>query len=79
VTHYVQWNDKKDTVMKKIAKPLNKQPKTFTPGVTKGMVRQHAFEMYRGKLSHESLNLSDWVLAEKDLVQSMDADGLLKR
>ena len=25
------------------------QPETFTPGITKGMVRQHAFRLYRDK------------------------------
>ncbi len=54
------------------------QPKPFTPGITKGMVRQHAYELYRDKLSREPLNLEDWVLAEKDLVQSMETDNLLK-
>jgi hypothetical protein len=55
------------------------QPEPFTPGITKGMVRQHAFELFRDKLINESLTLQDWVLAEKDLVQTMDSDGLLKR
>jgi hypothetical protein len=52
------------------------QPQPFTPGVTKGMVRQRAFELYRDKLSHGSLTLEDWVLAEKDLVQSRINDGI---
>jgi hypothetical protein len=52
------------------------QPETFTPGITKAMVRQHAFQLFRDKLTHESLTLEDWVLAEKDLVQSLDADNL---
>ncbi len=54
------------------------QPAPFTPGITKGMVRQHAFELYRDKLAHDALTLEDWVLAEKDLVQSLDADNLPK-
>ena len=54
------------------------QPQPFTPGITKAMVRQHAFELYRDKLVHESLTLEDWVLAEKDLVQSMEADNVPK-
>ena len=57
----------------------NGQPEPFSPGVTKAMVRQHAFELYRDKLPHSRLTLEDWVLAEKDLVQSMETDGLLKR
>ncbi len=58
-------------------KPME-QPKPFTPGITKAMVRQHAFELYRDRLTHEKLTLEDWVLAEKDLVQTMQTDGLLK-
>lgn len=52
------------------------QPETFTPGVTKGMVRQHAFRIYRDKLEHGSLSLEDWVLAEKDLVQTRMNEGV---
>ena len=55
------------------------QPVPFTPGVTKGMVRQHAFELYRDKLPEHPLTIEDWVLAEKDLVNSLEVDGLLKR
>ncbi|MDX1950710.1 MAG: hypothetical protein SFY81_00920 [Verrucomicrobiota bacterium] len=44
------------------------QPPTFTPGITRGMVREHAFRLYKGKLER-GLTLEDWVLAEKDLVQ----------
>jgi hypothetical protein len=40
------------------------------------MVRQHAYELYRDKLARESLSLEDWILAEKDLVQTMEADNL---
>lgn len=54
------------------------QPKPFTPGVMKGMVRQHAYEMFRDKLPDRPLTLEDWVLAEKDLVASMEADNLVK-
>jgi hypothetical protein len=44
------------------------------------MVRQHAFELFRDKLAgEESLTLEDWVLAEKDLVQSQESDNLLRR
>jgi hypothetical protein len=52
------------------------QPQPFTPGITKGMVRQHAYELFRDKLPDHPLTLEDWVLAEKDLVNSMDADNL---
>lgn len=58
-------------------KPIE-QPKPFTTGITRAMVRQHAFELYRDKLPDSPLTLEDWVLAEKDLVQSMETDGLLK-
>jgi hypothetical protein len=56
------------------------QPMPVTPGVTKVMVRQHAMRLYRDKLAHDaSLSLEDWVLAEKDLVDSMQADDLPQR
>ena len=50
------------------------QPKTFTPGVTQGMVREHAFRLYRDKLPDHPLTLADWVLAEKDLVAMREAE-----
>jgi hypothetical protein len=50
------------------------QPKPFTPGITKAMVRQHAYALFRGKLPNRSLTLEDWVLAEKDLVNELDAE-----
>ena len=56
------------------------QPKPVTPGVSKGMVRQHAYELYRDKLkSGEKLSLEDWVLAEKDLVKLRDTGELVER
>ncbi len=64
--------------MKDTEKKAVPQPEPFTPGVTRGMVRQHAYEMYRDKLAHSALTLEDWVLAEKDLVQSMQTSGLLE-
>jgi hypothetical protein len=54
------------------------QPQPFTPGITRGMVRQHAYEMFRDKLPEHPLTLDDWVMAEKDLVNSMEADDLQK-
>jgi hypothetical protein len=68
---------------KKIETPHSKeksldQPKPFTPGISKGMVRQHAYEIYRDKLPDNPLTIEDWVLAEKDLVASLDADNLPK-
>lgn len=65
--------------MKKHVKKLLEQPETFTPGITKGMVREHAFRMFRDKLQDEKLTLEDWVLAEKDLVQTRDAEGVSSR
>lgn len=50
------------------------QPEPFTPGLSKSEVRQHAFEMFRDKLPDTPLTLEDWVLAEKDLVQSRQDD-----
>jgi len=56
------------------------QPPPVTPGITKGMVREHAAELYRDKLGHDrGLTLEDWVLAEKDLVESMQAENLPQR
>jgi hypothetical protein len=52
------------------------QPAPFTPGITRSMVRQHAFEMFRDKLPHHPLTLEDWVLAEKDLANSMETEEL---
>jgi hypothetical protein len=52
------------------------QPEPFTPGITKGMVRQHAYRLYRDKLEHGKLTLEDWVLAEKDLVQTRMDEGV---
>ncbi len=52
------------------------QPKPFTPGLTRAMVRQHAGELFRDRLPEHPLTLADWVAAEKDLVASMEADEL---
>jgi hypothetical protein len=67
----------KEPFMKK-TEHVMEQPQPVTPGVTKGMVRQHAFEMFRDKLPTHPLTLEDWVLAEKDLVTSMDTDNLTR-
>ncbi len=58
--------------------PSTEQPHPFTPGITKAMVRQRAYELFRDKLPERPLTLADWVLAEKDLVNSLDADNLPK-
>lgn len=58
--------------MKTEVKSATAQPEPVTKGVTKGMVRQHAFELYRDKLrAGGDLTLEDWVLAEKDLVKDL--------
>jgi hypothetical protein len=64
--------------MKKDEKSPVEQPEPFTPGITRGMVRQHAYEMFRDKLPEHPLTLQDWVIAEKDLVNSLEADNLPK-
>lgn len=67
----------KGQTMKKRMQRFMEQPNPFTPGVTGGMVRQHAYEMFRDKLCDLPLTLEDWVLAEKDLVQSRETDEVL--
>ena len=47
------------------------QPEPVTPGITKGMVREHAFQLFRDRLPHRPLTLEDWILAEKDLVEKL--------
>jgi hypothetical protein len=61
--------------MKKQSPKAVEQPKPVTPGVTRAMVRQHAYEMFRDKLPDHPLTLKDWVLAEKELVNSLEADN----
>ncbi len=66
--------------MKSKLKQSVDQPAPFTPGISKGMVRDQAFKLYRDKLRHSShLTLEDWVLAEKDLVSEMETEGILTR
>ncbi len=50
------------------------QPEPFTPGLTKGMVRQHAYELFRDKLPDRPLTLEDWVMAEKDLLKTQEVE-----
>jgi len=64
--------------MKKRIEKTTEQPEPFTPGLTKSMVRQHAYELFRDKLPSHPLTIEDWVLAEKDLASSLDADNLPK-
>jgi hypothetical protein len=63
-----------ELLMKKTAEKKVEQPLPFTPGVTRAMVRQHAYELFRDKLPKHPLTLEDWVLAEKDLVAEQDAE-----
>ncbi len=65
--------------MKETLKEAIPQPEPFTPGLTRGTVRQHAYQLYRDKLNHGTLSIEDWVLAEKDLVQTLQTEGSLKR
>jgi hypothetical protein len=53
---------------------LRPQPEPVTPGITKEMVRQHAFELYRDILKLRPLTLNDWVLAEQDLVRKLQTE-----
>jgi hypothetical protein len=50
------------------------QPRPFTPGITKAMVLQHAYTLYRDRLPDHPLTLEDWVLAEKDLVHELELE-----
>lgn len=52
------------------------QPKPFTPGITKSMVRQHAYELFRDRLAYRALTLEEWVLAEKDLVGDLELEEM---
>ena len=52
------------------------QPNPFTPGITKAMVRQHAYELFRDKLQNRPLTLEDCVLAEKDLLGTLETETL---
>lgn len=43
------------------------------------MVRNHTLKLFHDKLAHDKLTLEDWVLAEKDLVNEMETEGLRER
>jgi len=60
--------------MKTKHEKLATQPAPVTPGVTKAMVRQHAYEMFQDKLPEHPLTLEDWIMAEKDLVTMMEME-----
>jgi hypothetical protein len=60
--------------MKSKAHKTVEQPAPFTPGITKAMVRQHAYELFRDKLPNRPLTIEDWVLAEKDLVGNLETE-----
>jgi len=59
--------------MKTYDKPAE-QPVPFTPGMTKAMVRQHAYELFRDKLPEHPLTTEDWVMAEKDLAMMLEME-----
>jgi hypothetical protein len=69
---------RKEKAMKDQTEKSVEQPAPFTPGITRAMVRQHAYELFRDKLPDHPLTLEDWVLAEKDLVSTLDADNMPK-
>ncbi len=50
------------------------QPQPFTPGITREMVRQHAYTIFRDRLPEHPLTLEDWVPAEKDLVRTLELE-----
>jgi len=75
---WVYVDHRKEIGMKKKTLKSVEQPKPFTPGVTKAMVRQHAYELYRDRLPDNPLAIDDWVLAEKDLVAALEADNMPK-
>lgn len=60
--------------MKTIVQQSAPQPNPFTPGMTKSMVRQHAYEMFQDKLPENPLTLEDWIMAEKDLVNMLEME-----
>ena len=64
----------KRMAMKAQSEEAVEQPKPLTPGLTRAMVRQHAYELYRDRLPNHPLTLSDWVMAEKDLANSLEAE-----
>src|SRR2546421_10570419 len=68
----------KEHRMKKRTEKAIEQPAPFTPGLSRAMVRQHGYEMFRDKLPDHPLTLEDWVLAEKDLADCLAADNLPK-
>ena len=51
------------------------QPKPRTLGLTKDLVRRHAQRIFRDKLPDHNLTLAEWQLAEKDLLQWLEAKG----
>jgi hypothetical protein len=66
--------------MKTKSRQSAEQPAPFTPGLSAVEVREHALKLYFEKLRHnQHLTLEDWVLAEKDLVATRQAEGSLTR
>ena len=48
------------------------QPEPFTPGLTKRMVYDHALKIYQNRIADDwPLSREDWVLAEKDLLDTI--------
>jgi hypothetical protein len=40
------------------------------------MVRRHARHLFRDKWRHQPLTQREWLLAEKDLVRTLEAEAL---
>ena len=62
--------------MKNKTTKIMEQPKPFTPGVTRGMVREYAYRLYRDKLPEHPLTLKDWVPGEFDGSRGRRRGGL---
>jgi len=65
-------------IMKNKSEQPVEQPAPFTPGLTKAMIRQHAYAMFRDKLPDHPLTIQDWVMAEKDLASTLDSENMPK-
>ena len=52
------------------------QPDPFTQGITRAMVRQHAYALFRDRLPNRPLTLEDWEFAENDLVNGQEVEPI---
>src|SRR3974377_1204642 len=65
---------KRKTTRKSERRSKGEQPQPFTPGLSRVEVREHAYQLFRDRLPDKPLTLEDWVLAEKDLVNTMQSE-----